>query len=86
MSKTIFVIAYLALGGVSLFFGKAENDLLAVGMSQALFNVVNTGVEVVVATVGAVAVAVLGLSLPPLPAAKAAVAADAAAIKEGEKS
>lgn len=67
MTKTVFVIAYLALGGVSLLFGNIEPSLLNLGVSADYLTIAKEAIESVIATVGAVAVAVLGLSLPTLP-------------------
>lgn len=76
MTKTAFVIIYLAFGGVSLFFGDITPQLTNLGVSADIIAIIKTGIDTTLKTLGAIAVAVLGLTLPTLPA-KVATEVDA---------
>ena len=67
MSKTVFTIAFIALGGLSLFFGDIKSQLLNIGVGQDYLDIGKAFLDDAIKTVGIIAVAVLGLSLPPLP-------------------
>ena len=65
MTKTAFVIAFLVLNGVQLFYGKIDADLDSLAIPEAAQHIVGQFLDAAIQTLSIIAVAVLGLTLPP---------------------
>lgn len=62
----IIVVLYVLFGIGSIAFGQMRVDLLALGMEEAVFNIVSVGMNAAVLAMGTLAMA-FKITLPELP-------------------
>lgn len=65
--KRVALLFYIVMAGIGLWLGQSATDMLAVGVSQPVINMLSNGASVAVTVIGGIIIYLLGGSKEELP-------------------